>query len=223
MNDIQHLSKTWQWDFNCALDVGAHTGATAHTIRAAFADAQIHCFEPHPITFEILSRNVARLENVFTHQVAMSSQSGSAIMHQYDIPAINSLSSQANYAIRTGAEVKAVINIQSTTVDRFCADTSLERVDLLKVDVEGHDIEVLKGARSMMEQRAIKFVFIEFNDVNGNQSLSSIDELLRPFGFRFVATYNDYIAGPGFLDYIADGAEFFAVNNALFVLPPPAH
>ena len=68
----------------------------------------------------------------------------------------------------------------------------------------------------MLEQQAIKFIFFEFNDIHPRQEASSgalapIDRLIRHHGYRFVATYNDYV--------VPDG-ELFVVSNALYTLPP---
>jgi hypothetical protein len=87
---------------------------------------------------------------------------------------------------------------------------------MLKSDTEGFDLEVLKGASSMLAQRAIKFIYFEFNDIRPRNdtsggALAPIDQLIRPLGYRFIATYNDYV--------LPDG-ELFLVSNALYALPP---
>ena len=68
----------------------------------------------------------------------------------------------------------------------------------------------------MLQRRAIKFVFVEFNDLQPQKGRSGgallpIDSLLHPNGFRFIASYNDLIVTEG---------EMFSVSNALFALPP---
>jgi hypothetical protein len=70
----------------------------------------------------------------------------------------------------------------------------------------------------MLQKHAIKFICFEFNDLQSKEgtfggALMPIDALLRPHGYRFVASYNDYIVTHG---------EMFSVSNALFALPPLA-
>jgi hypothetical protein len=75
---------------------------------------------------------------------------------------------------------------------------------------------VIKGASQKLAKREIKFVYAEFNDIfegagGSGGALFPICDFLYPFGFRFVATYTDYLVTEG---------EFFGVHNALFAVPP---
>ncbi len=68
----------------------------------------------------------------------------------------------------------------------------------------------------MLAQKAIKFIYFEFNDIIPRRdasggTLAPIDQLIRPHGYRFIATYNDYVLPEG---------ELFLVSNALYALPP---
>ena len=103
-----------------------------------------------------------------------------------------------------------------TTVDEFSSQNKIDRIDVLKIDTEGFDLVVLEGARSMLQKRAIKFIYVEFNDLQPKEgifggALMPFDTLLQEYGFRFIASYNDYISLHG---------ELFSVNNALFALTP---
>ena len=86
---------------------------------------------------------------------------------------------------------------------------------MLKIDTEGFDLEVLKGAAAMLKRGAISFVYFEFNDIQPDENsaggaLAPIDEFLRRHQYRFITSYNDYI--------VTDG-DLFAVSNALYALP----
>jgi hypothetical protein len=92
-------------------------------------------------------------------------------------------------------------------------------IDVLKIDAEGFDLEVLKGADAMLKRGAISFVYFEFNDIQPDENsvggaLAPIDEFLRRYQYRFIASYNDYIA-------TWEEGDLFAVSNALYALPPP--
>ena len=109
-----------------------------------------------------------------------------------------------------------VLPVSCTTIDNFCAEKGIRTIDVLKIDTEGYELEVLKGARLMLKRGAIRYIYFEFNDLHPRNNavgggLVPIDELIRPLGYRFVATYNDYVVTKG---------EFFVVCNALYVLPP---
>jgi hypothetical protein len=94
----------------------------------------------------------------------------------------------------------------------FCAERGIKKIDVLKIDTEGFDLEVLKGASTMLKLGAISFVYFEFNEIQvaasaAGGALLPIDEFLRRYQYRFIATYNDYV--------VTDG-DLFAVSNALY-------
>ena len=99
-----------------------------------------------------------------------------------------------------------------TTVDDFCRANGVDKIDVLKVDAEGYDLHVIKGASRMLSEGRIDFIYAEFNDLlpkpgTSGGGLVPMGEYLAPFGFRYVATYTDFIL---------PGAEMFVSANVLF-------
>jgi len=64
------------------------------------------------------------------------------------------------------AEHLEVIEFKSTTLDEFCETNKIDFIDLLKIDTEGHEWDVLLGARRMLSERRIQFIQFEFNEMN---------------------------------------------------------
>jgi FkbM family methyltransferase len=212
--DIQKLSHAWQYPIDVFFDVGANEGMTIRQARQNFKHCRIFAFEPHPKTFLDLTENMKGIKNVELVNLALGSEIGDKVMFQYDSSDINSLLPNAQYAVRFHREA-VQINVRCTTLDHFCYDHGIKQVDVLKIDTEGFDFDVLKGAASMLAEQAIKFVYFEFNDITPRTDASGgallpIDQLIRPYGYRFIATYNDYI--------LPDG-EPFLVSNALYAVP----
>ena len=92
-------------------------------------------------------------------------------------------------------------------------NNSISTIDLLKIDTEGHDFSVIKGAEEMFASNSVAFVYFEFNDFNQESgtnggSLNEITDHLSKFGFQFVATYTDYI--------VTDQKMFVVANALLF-------
>jgi FkbM family methyltransferase len=160
---------------------------------------------------------VREARNVELVNFALGSEIADIAMFEYDQPGWNSLLPNAQFAVRFGMEPRQ-LQVRCTTLDRFCFERGVKQIDVLKIDTEGFDLEVLKGASSMLAQQAIKFIYFEFNDISPRRdasggALAPIDQLIRPLGYRFIATYNDYV--------VPDG-ELFLVSNALYAHPPMA-
>jgi FkbM family methyltransferase len=208
--DISRLSERWGFSINCVFDVGANIGQTSLTVLAHFPNADVYSFEPHPDTFQILAAGLkGRRAQAFN--IALSDKSGKAELFTYDADAINSLTPTANFAVRFGKCGKS-IPIQASTVDEFCSSHGIDAIDVLKVDTEGCDLDVLKGATIALKSKKIRFVYTEFNDIferagRTGGALAPICGFLEPFGFRFVTCYTDGVVAEG---------EFFAIHNALF-------
>jgi FkbM family methyltransferase len=149
----------------CAFDNGAHVGETAAEFLQAFPNAQVHSFEPHPRAFfvlkEIMSdrlqahclaiRNKVVILPITTGEGGLPSSSSSLVG-----PTQSGLFSDH----RTKK-----IKVRCQTVDQFCADYRIVSLDLVKTDTEGHEVEVLKGARETLLHRSVRFVFVEFNTI----------------------------------------------------------
>lgn len=212
--DIERLSQAWQYSIDVFFDVGANDGGTIRRARHSFGNCRIIAFEPHPMTFQKLAENMRNAQNTELVNLALGSEVADKTMFEYDFSQINSLLPNAQPAVRFAKEARQ-IQVRCTTLDRFCSERRVEQIDVLKIDTEGFEFEVLKGASSMLARQAIKFIYFEFNDISPRRdaaggALEPIDQLIRPHGYRFIATYSDFV--------VTD-AELFLVSNALYALP----
>jgi FkbM family methyltransferase len=88
----------------------------------------------------------------------------------------------------TTLKVTREIEVETATLDQFCAETALDHVDFIKVDVEGAEYDVLDGARRMLRAQRVLGIFTEFwwdPVIKGQKAFADIDTLLRDHGFRF--------------------------------------
>lgn len=123
-----------------ALDVGAHHGF--HTLMMALwagPGGHVHAFEPNAENALVLQANVAlnRLSHCTCLPVAVGSHTGTAWMEGQSV------------ALGGGCR-----QVPMTSVDEYCEQAGLERVDVLKIDVEGFEIEVLRGAAQALAKGA---------------------------------------------------------------------
>lgn len=213
--DVAGLAKAWSYPVTTFFDVGGNDGDTALAASKHFPGIRIFSFEPHPSTYAALNARVGNYPNFRSFNIALGATAGKMEMFEYESSRLNSLVPNAQFAVRFNTEGTR-IPVQCTTVDLFCEEHHIERIDVLKVDTEGFDLMVLQGCEQMLRRRAIRFIYVEFNDLQAKEgtfggALVPMDAFLRPYGYRFVATY---------IDKITAEDEMFLIGNALFALPP---
>ena len=155
-----------------ALDIGAHLGT--YTVVMASRGAAVHAFEPSPRTREILSRTVAN--NTFSrpvnvHAVALSDFTGHA--HFTD-----GLGSGNHLSEDGGDDPAATVAVDVDTLDHWATTHDLSGLFVIKIDAEGADENVLRGAATVL-QRLTPVIIVEFwNDA------SPLRALLQSHGYE---------------------------------------
>ena len=122
------------------LDIGAHYGWYTGVLARANPHATVFGFEPDPETFAYLQRNVGKLNNVKVFDVALASFHGRAMLNAGSAKDLNSL-------VRS---VGPGIPVDVTSLDEFAEANRITGIDLIKCDVEGAEVEVLRGAAKLM-------------------------------------------------------------------------
>ena len=86
--------------------------------------------------------------------------------------------------------------IKTARLDQFLEKTKLERIDFLKIDVEGFEMEVLEGCGLYLDPSTIPYIFFEFHRigapralVSGHTQLCKVDSFLDSRGYRYVTIY----------------------------------
>jgi FkbM family methyltransferase len=146
-------------------DVGANVGATALRYRELYPRAEIHCFEPYPPSFARLSAALAHDGHVSLHPTALSSAPGRAVLNVNRNAETNSLlpsdAKAAQYWGEGLLETEREIEVSLQTLDGFCAERSLARIDVLKLDVQGAEYSVLEGAHGLLSAARIGVIYME--------------------------------------------------------------
>jgi len=160
---LAHLAGVWTARSELAfVDVGANDGAYSAAVQAAFGDrVRIDCFEPDPVSFQALERRVADSSRIRCHQLALGAapQTARLYANRGGSP-LASLHSETFELTEVSATISE--DVQVETLDRIAQRVGLTHIDMLKVDVEGHELAVLEGARELLKQGAIDVVQFEF-------------------------------------------------------------
>jgi FkbM family methyltransferase len=157
-------------------DVGANLGQFLEQLVHHYPQAAIHSFEPSPRTFQALSAKTAGMANVSAWNHALGARAGKSTLLENassDMTSMLQLGSQGWGRIEKQTE----IDVQS--VDDFCQEHSISRVDILKSDTQGYDLEVLKGAERMMREHRIGLVYSEITFDEIYKNLPPFDEIFR--------------------------------------------
>jgi FkbM family methyltransferase len=139
------------------LDIGANIGN--HTLAFATRAQAVHAFEPIPHLYEVLSGNVTRnaLSHVHVHNLALSDHAGTATINMVNA---------GNYGASSfdkRSEGTTPVDVQLSTGDAFLNEKGISRVDFVKIDVEAHEVFVLRGLIQTL-QRDLPFITMEWND-----------------------------------------------------------
>lgn len=168
------------------IDAGANDGRTVLRIQERLGAPRIFAFEPVSTTYETLVQRTAHLDNVSCFQLALGAAPGRETIYLSDIDAMSSLS--PDWATTVGTE-----EVEVTTVDGFMAEQGIDFVHFLKVDVEGHDLEVIKGAKRALSSSRVAIIQIEVGvgQLDRNQpSLEQIRNYVAPMGYYLYGIYN---------------------------------
>jgi len=144
------------------LDVGANHGAYAAYMHRLCPTARIYAFEPHPRIFAGLKLRAGALPGVEAVNLAVSAAPGEVTLFDFAAADGSTQASLDEGAVRLFGGETVAHQARATTIDAFMAERKLAAIDLLKIDTEGFDLSVLKGARAALRQRAIRAIQFEF-------------------------------------------------------------
>ena len=139
-------------------DVGANIGQTAIKLSNKLPNASIYSYEPFPSSFSKLKENCSSNENIQCKQIGLSSVTG----YISDIDDKNC--SQTNRFSKDEINTSVISDKQEiviSTIDKEMELLNLPNLWLLKIDVEGMDLEVLKGASRSLGNKCISWIYIE--------------------------------------------------------------
>lgn len=156
---VQALAANVQKDWVC-LDIGANVGPITLTLGELCGRGAVHAFEPVPVTFGYLETNISANvagRNVQAHRLALRDEPGEVVIH-------------FNPEFSGGAFVSSRLehgeswSAPASTLDDWVTDKGIDRIDLIKIDVEGSELAVLDGAAETL-RRFQPALVVELNPI----------------------------------------------------------
>ena len=180
-------------------DVGANRGDITLKYLNLFPKAKIHSFEPFPKSYEIFINRHKKNTNVQLNKYALSSSIGRANLNINKSVDTNSLLESKNIGATSDKSCTSIgqLEIETNTIDNYCIQHNINEIDILKIDVQGSEIEVLKGALNMLKKGNIKLIYTEtyFKQQYVNQPLfHDISQLLYNHNFVLQDIYDPYFS-----------------------------
>lgn len=171
-------------------DVGANIGQTVKWIKDELPDSVVYAFEPIHSTYIQLEKNVFDYKNVITENFAFGDKKHVTKIH---IKGNNLLNSLKNEVILNKKSTENVETVVVNTIDTYVKDKNIDAIDILKIDTEGYELHVLKGAVEMLNNERINFIFSEVGFLTTDQYhtyFCSLLDFLSDFNFQFYALYD---------------------------------
>jgi FkbM family methyltransferase len=166
-------------------DVGAFIGITAIEFSDAFPQAVVYAFEPCTANFQRMEANLVGKPVIRRHRIAFNAAAGRGeLLIEPNHPSMCRL-------VDTTDGDSEIVSMD--TIDQFCAVNGVPGIDLLKVDTEGHELEVLAGATAMLSSSRISIIKAECAvdpDSSYHTSFFSISDILHRFGYRLFGIYD---------------------------------
>jgi FkbM family methyltransferase len=165
------------------VDVGAHVGV--FTLMASRRARRVVAIEPHPFNYKLLLKNRAlnKLTNVTPANVALSNYCGNAKLYIAKNSRAHTIEEETvdRYKVKHHFDVDKYVEVKVKTLDSLADELELDEVTFIKVDAEGSELNVLKGAeRTLKENDA----FLSIAAYHVPNELREISNFLRDIGYE---------------------------------------
>lgn len=177
------LSRKLIREGDTVVDVGANIGLwVMGAAKRAGESGKVHAIEPIPDNYSRLVSNLELngLGSVETAKIAIADRSGRSTMFRPDYDN----SGHPTLARREGVEHP--IEVEALTLDEYCSRSGIEKLDFLKVDVEGAELLVFRGAKETLSTERAPAILFEVNEETAarlDSSTADVKALLRDLGY----------------------------------------
>ncbi len=150
-------------------DVGANKGDYALLVDQMLTSknikVNIHAFEPSAVTYGLLAASIKNHSNIKGYNFGLGSSETLAVLYS-DTEGSGMASVYKRDMSTFNIDFSRQENIKLTALDKFCQGANIETIDFLKLDVEGNELEVLKGAKDFLADNRISTIQFEFGGAN---------------------------------------------------------
>lgn len=179
-------------------DVGANRGQSIQFFQSVFSNPTIHAFEPSPRLLNQLNRHVN--QHVTIHNVGLSSEVGILTFYDSILDEVSTferpdttskyLKFKSRVLLTSAENLYTQIPVTVTKLDLIASELGIDNIDICKIDVEGHELEVLRGATNTLKNHVIRYLQIEIHfDDQYSASSESVEDFLAHYGYKKVTAF----------------------------------
>ena len=185
---------------NYIFDVGSHKGESIDYFIELKNLKIIYSFEPQNDIFLILKNKYKKNKKILLNKIALSNKENYKNFYINDLSSTSTFSKLdknslwlriKNKIINKKNSVIKKIKIKTTTIDIFVKQKKIKKIDLLKIDTEGHELEILNGANKTIQDGKIRYILIEihYSKMYKNYSKKKIEIFLKKNNFHLIKTF----------------------------------
>ena len=183
-----------------AIDVGAHKGEFLNYLLTIKDIQEIHAFEPQKEIFDVLNLNFGKNKKIFLNSEGVSDINSTKEMNLNSLTSTSTFSTInknspwfkfKNIVLNKKDSFQKKIEIKTIRLDDYFKVKDINKIDLLKIDTEGHELKVLNGAKKIFENNKIKYLLIEIHSSNmyKDYRASDIYSFLKEKNFKLVKRF----------------------------------
>lgn len=169
-------------------DVGAYYGSVTERLLQSFPNATFHLFEPQDEAVAALKRRYAGKQSINVYDLALNDSNGVVTFHMGAFPPTSSMYDRSREHRYFDAKhvMSGTRSVNAARLDDFCAQHGIASIDILKLDAQGAELSILRGAGKLLSEQRIDIIYTEFFAVAHYEGAPLMDEIwsfLRANGY----------------------------------------
>lgn len=172
------------------LEAGSFNGSDTLRMAKLWPEATIYAFEPLPDRFAELKVNLSPFASAFCYQLALSTHNGTQLLYVAENPARPGKQSQASSLVEPKERLKissiifpSTIQVNTITLNTWAKENNINFLDLLWLDLQGHELEVLKNADQLLSN--VNYIYLEISFIEAYKNQPAYHEIIN-----FLAKYS---------------------------------
>ena len=178
-------------------DVGGNTGQSVMRFGEIWQSPTVISFEPDLISAEILERSGPGRPHHLVVRSALTDSEGFVTLYRYPQSDLNSIYQRRSDSV-FGEPAIDQTEVPCTTIDSYCQEHEIRRIDLLKIDVEGAETLVITGGTKTLQSDVVSNLLVEvtFGDLFQHRPKPlELFALMEEFGYYLTGIYHQHVRG----------------------------